>query len=136
MASIGKIDKSLPHYEVRCFLAGIEAGPKYDAEVARLLSLPPGPYTTDVQFLMDALDAAKAWWSVSHIMASVVLTVPAPGAETVMSNPVRYDKRGGPLHYRSSRYGRSVAVTLCEAWIKCVYDLPDAYFVLSRASQA
>ena len=130
MADCEKIDKSLPHYEVRCFLGAAEPGPKADDEFARLLRLPVGPpYSSDLNSAVTALDHLGWWWHLSHIEAQVTPTTSLK--EVPISNATQYDREGHPISYTSCVLERNRAFVLMEAAIKAAYDLPDAYYVVA-----
>lgn len=135
-ADARKIDPTLPHYEVRRFLAGQAAGVAFDITFALLVGLPKGPaYSTDLNVLVSALNDSGHWWHLSHLKAAVILTSPAPGLDGLVTNSAAYDREGTPIEYTASFSSDAPARTLCEAWVKAVYDLPTAYFTEASAKE-
>lgn len=131
-----EIDPSLPHFAVRSFLAAREPGPDFDRQFAVFAGLPTGPsYSTDLNEIIAALNAKGWWWHLSHMDASVIPTTPVEGSDGMLSNGTSYDREGRPISYHSHFARDAPALSLCTAWLKAVYDLPDAFYVQASAKE-
>lgn len=129
-----KIDRSLPHFEARAFLAShFGPSPEADRRIAELLGWPHGPaYSSDLNAVVGELTARRYWWHLSHIVASVIPTKDAEGSlKGLMSNGARYDREGRPIAYEDHFADGRPAMALCTAAIKAAYDLPAAFYVVA-----
>lgn len=130
-----EIDPTLPHYHVRVLLSRHEAGPAFDREFSRLVGIPTGPsYSTDLNHVVSAISKTGWWWHLSHLEAVVTPTTPVEGSGGMLSNSTAYDRNGSPIRYWSIN-SKNPALSLCEAWLKAMYDLPDAFYVVASQTE-
>jgi len=135
----------LPHPEIRQLVSRLEESSigSSDLDDAVMRSLRAGEHRGEefqpTRNIDDAifLIPTNWWWNVTHLGAEVIPTVPAPGAEAVMTNAGKYDERGRPIRYSSmSHYDRAhLPCAVCAAMLKAVYNLPMAYGVQATATE-
>ena len=129
------IDTTLPHYEVRRFLAKNDKGGRhFDYMFKQMVDFPEGVWSDPSQKLetiIGALNAKGYWWHLSHLEATVIIT-----DNTVpWQNAIRHDEDGRPYRYSRMHNKNDMAYALCVAWIKAVYDLPTAYYTISTIAE-
>lgn len=129
------IDTTLPHYEVRRFLATSEPGAEFDTKFEKLVGLEfrLKSYSTSIDDIVTTLMKNGHWWHLSHLEATVILTK-ASGSGP-WTNATRHDSDGIPYRYSQIHDGKNIAYSLCAAWIKAVYDLPTAYYIVSTMAE-